>query len=70
MQSVRSNGGYLKICTSLTEQRKGILILCSSAPCFLAVNSVGSWFNCFLRSGNQKHRGIIPICYDGHTKPF
>ena len=24
-----------------------------TAPCFLAVNSVGSWFNYFLRSGNQ-----------------
>ena len=24
-----------------------------TVPCFLAVNSVGSWFNYFLRSGNQ-----------------
>ena len=24
-----------------------------TAPCFLAVNSVGSWFSYFLRSGNQ-----------------
>ena len=39
-----------------------------TAPCFLAVNSVGSWFNYFLRS--IKSRGIISICYDDHIKPF
>ena len=40
-----------------------------TAPCFLAVNSWGSWFNYFLCSRNQKG-GIIPICYDGRMKPF
>ena len=38
-------------------EKKGFLILCSSlpetAPCFLAVNPVGSGFHYFLRSGNQ-----------------
>ena len=28
-----------------------------TAPCFLVVNLVGSWFNYFLRSGNQS-RGV------------
>ena len=40
-----------------------------TAPCFLAVNSIGLWFNYFLRSANHggiKHGGIIPICYDGN----
>ena len=44
-----------------------------TAPCFLAVNSVRSWFNYFLRDGNQNtgvwYGGII-ICYDDHVKPF
>ena len=40
-----------------------------TALCFLAINSLGSWFNYFLRSGNQKG-GIIPICYDGRMKLF
>ena len=56
MQSVHSNSGYLKICSSLPEQRKGIFDLVHSsgtAPYFLVVNSVGSWFHYFLRSGNQ-----------------
>ena len=34
-------------------------------PCFLVINSVGSWFKYFLRSGNQ-NTGV----YDGHIKPF
>ena len=37
-----------------------------AAPCFLAVNSLGTWFNYILRSRNN----IIVICYDGHMKLF
>ena len=40
-----------------------------TAPSFLVIKSVGSWFNYFLRSGNQ-NAGVIPIWYDGHIKPF
>ena len=53
------------------KREKGFLILRRSetAPCFLVVNSLGSWFSYFLRSGNQ-YMGIIPICWDGLMKPF
>ena len=30
-----------------------VVLWSETAPCCLVVNSVGSWFNCFLRSGNQ-----------------
>ena len=35
----------------------------ATAPCFLAVNSLGPWLNYYLRSENQntKHGGIIPL---------
>ena len=57
-KGVRSNGGYLKICSSLLGQRKGVFWSCvvhwsETAPCFLAANAVESWSNYFVWSGNQ-----------------
>ena len=60
--SVRSNGGYFKIWSLLPQQRKGIFWFClvywsETALCFLAVNSIGSWFYYFLRVAGIKTPG-------------
>ena len=57
-----------KFAARFLNTKKVFLVLCSSliktAPCFLALNSVGSWFNYFLRSGNQ-NTGYCRFSYTG-----
>ena len=74
MQSVRSNGGYLKICSSLLKQRKGVLIFCSSLirnSSLFPSSEFGRVVVKLLSSQREsKHEGIIPTCYYGHIKPI